>query len=180
MSVGMHYKTAPEDRISLKQKSAYAVGMLVNNLQAAALPAMVVILNLGLGMDVLLVGLIGAIPRIFDAISDPMLGYISDNTRTRWGRRRPFIFTGAILAGIIFAIMWQLPSGYIDILAKNPVKQHQTLSQDGSEADINDAGGVVLSYDGQRQSSTGIVFYGQEILALEDGSGTSTNLKGFP
>ena len=45
MSAAMHYKTAAEDRISLKQKSAYAVGMLVNNLQAAALPAMFVILT---------------------------------------------------------------------------------------------------------------------------------------
>lgn len=112
MSKNIHFETAPEDRISLKQKSAYAVGMLVNNLQAAAMPAMVVILNLGLGMDPVLVGLLGAIPRIFDAISDPMLGYISDNTRTRWGRRRPFIFTGAILAGLIFALMWQLPEGH--------------------------------------------------------------------
>jgi GPH family glycoside/pentoside/hexuronide:cation symporter len=101
MSKAEHYTTAPEDRISLKQKSAYAVGMLVNNLQAAALPAMVVILNLGLGMDVLWVGIIGAIPRIFDAVSDPMLGYISDNTRTRWGRRRPFILVGALVAGLI-------------------------------------------------------------------------------
>ena len=112
MSAVTHYKTAPEDRISLKQKSAYAVGMLVNNLQAAALPAMVVILNLGLGMDPLLVGFLGAIPRIFDAVSDPMLGYISDNTRTRWGRRRPFIFVGALTAGLLFAVMWQLPEGH--------------------------------------------------------------------
>lgn len=112
MSAITHYKTAPEDRISLKQKSAYAVGMLVNNLQAAALPAMVVILNLGLGMDPVLVGLLGAIPRVFDALSDPMLGYISDNTRTRWGRRRPFIFAGALSAGLIFALMWQLPPGH--------------------------------------------------------------------
>lgn len=112
MSEPKHYTTAPEDRISLKQKTAYAVGMFVNNLQAAALPAMVVILNLGLGMDPVLVGIIGAVPRIFDAISDPMMGYISDNTRTRWGRRRPYIFVGAILAGLIFALMWQLPEGH--------------------------------------------------------------------
>jgi GPH family glycoside/pentoside/hexuronide:cation symporter len=112
MSTEKHYKTAPEDRISLKQKMAYAVGMLVNNLQAAAMPAMVVILNLGLGMDPRLVGLIGAIPRIFDAVSDPMLGYISDNTRSRWGRRRPYIFFGALAAGLIFALMWQLPAGH--------------------------------------------------------------------
>jgi GPH family glycoside/pentoside/hexuronide:cation symporter len=86
--------------------------MFVNNLQAAALPAMVVILNLGLGMNPVLVGLIAAIPRAFDAISDPMVGYISDNTRTRWGRRRPYILVGAILSGLVFALMWQLPEGH--------------------------------------------------------------------
>jgi len=107
-----HYATAPEDRISVSQKSAYAIGMLVNNLQAAALPAMIVILNLGLGMDPVLVGIIGFAPRIFDAVSDPMMGYISDNTRSRWGRRRPYIFIGAILAGLVFAAMWQLPAGH--------------------------------------------------------------------
>ncbi len=111
MSAGEHRVTAIEDRISLQQKSAYAVGMFVNNLQAAALPAMVVILNLGLGMNPFLVGLIAAIPRAFDAISDPMVGYISDNTHTRWGRRRPYILVGAILSGLVFALMWQLPGG---------------------------------------------------------------------
>ena len=111
MSKQERHTTAPEDRIPLRQKSAYAVGMFVNNLQAAALPAMVVILNLGLGMDPFLVGLIAFIPRIFDAVSDPVVGYISDNTRTRWGRRRPYILVGAILAGLIFALMWQLPEG---------------------------------------------------------------------
>jgi GPH family glycoside/pentoside/hexuronide:cation symporter len=110
-----HRTTAPEDRIPLLQKLAYAVGMFVNNLQAAALPAMVVILNLGLGMDPVLVGLIGSIPRIFDAITDPMMGYISDNARTRWGRRRPFILVGALSAGLIFALMWQLPAGHSQV-----------------------------------------------------------------
>jgi GPH family glycoside/pentoside/hexuronide:cation symporter len=105
------YSIAAEDRIGLGQKFAYAVGMLVNNLQAAALPAMMVILNLGLGMDPALVGIIGFIPRIFDAVSDPMLGYISDNTRSRWGRRRPYILVGAVLAGLMFAGMWQMPEG---------------------------------------------------------------------
>jgi len=103
---------AGDDRIPLKQKSAYAVGMLVNNLQAAALPAMFVILNLGLGMDPLLVGVLASVPRLFDALTDPMVGYISDNTQTKWGRRRPFIFIGALSSGLIYALMWQLPEGY--------------------------------------------------------------------
>lgn len=89
--------------------------MLANNLQAAALPAIMVILNLGHGMDPRYVGLIGFIPRIFDAISDPIVGYISDNTRSRWGRRRPYIFVGAILAGLVFAGMWQIPTGFSEM-----------------------------------------------------------------
>ena len=103
--------TAPEDRILLAQKLAYASGMLVNNLQAAALPAMMMVLNLGLGLDPRVVGTLGALPRIFDAISDPMMGFISDNTRSRWGRRRPYMFIGAIIAGLVFAGMWQFPKG---------------------------------------------------------------------
>ena len=107
-----HYSTPPEDRISILQKSAYAVGMFVNNLQAAALPALMVILNLGLHIDARWVGVIAFIPRLFDAVSDPMMGYISDNTSSRWGRRRPYIFVGALTAGLIFALMWQFPPGY--------------------------------------------------------------------
>ncbi len=85
--------------------------MFVNNLQAAALPAMGLILVLGFGLSGRMVGLIGSIPRIFDAVSDPLMGYVSDNTRSRWGRRRPYIFVGAVLSGIAFAAMWQLHDG---------------------------------------------------------------------
>ena len=105
-------ETPSADRIPFQQKAAYAVGMLVNNLQAAALPAMMIVLNLGVGLSPILVGIIGFIPRIFDAISDPLMGYISDNTRSRWGRRRPYILFGALIAGLVFALMWQVPTGW--------------------------------------------------------------------
>lgn len=106
-----HYETAPEDRISLPQKIIYGTGAFVNNLLAAAIGGMAIILNLGLGMNPALVGLLGALPRLTDAITDPLMGYISDNTKSKWGRRRPYIFFGAIAAGIIFALLWQLPTG---------------------------------------------------------------------
>lgn len=106
-----HYQTAPEDRIPFHQKLAYGIGAFVNNLLAAAIGGMVIVLNLGLGMNPALVGLLGAIPRLTDAITDPLMGYISDNTRTRWGRRRPYILIGAITVGIVFALLWQLPAG---------------------------------------------------------------------
>jgi GPH family glycoside/pentoside/hexuronide:cation symporter len=107
-----HYETAVEDRLAFMQKFAYGLGMLANNLQAAAIGALPIILNLGLGMDPRLVGYLGSIPRLFDAFVDPVIGHVSDNTRTRWGRRRPLIFVGAILSGIIFALMWQLYPGH--------------------------------------------------------------------
>ena len=106
-----HYETKPEDRISLPHKIIYGFGAFVNNLLAAAIGGMVIVLNLGLGMNPALVGLLGALPRLTDALTDPLMGYISDNTRSRWGRRRPYIFVGAISAGIIFALLWQLPVG---------------------------------------------------------------------
>ena len=106
-----HYETAPEDRISVPQKLIYGLGAFVNNLLAAAIGGMAIVLNLGLGMNPALVGLLGALPRLTDALTDPLMGYISDNTRSRWGRRRPYIFVGAIAAGIIFALLWQLPPG---------------------------------------------------------------------
>ena len=87
------------------------VGAFVNNLLAGAIGGMVIVLNLGLGMNPALVGLLGALPRVTDAITDPLMGYLSDNTRSKWGRRRPYIFCGAIAAGLIFALLWQLPRG---------------------------------------------------------------------
>jgi GPH family glycoside/pentoside/hexuronide:cation symporter len=106
-----HYQTASEDRVPFHLKLVYGLGAFVNNLLAAAAGGMVIVLNLGLGMNPALVGLLGALPRLTDAITDPLMGYISDNTRSRWGRRRPYIFVGAISVGVIFALLWQLPPG---------------------------------------------------------------------
>ena len=106
-----HYETAPEDRISVPQKIIYGLGAFVNNLLAAAIGGMAIVLNLGLGMNPALVGLLGALPRLTDALTDPLMGYLSDQTKSRWGRRRPYIFFGAIASGVIYALLWQLPEG---------------------------------------------------------------------
>ncbi len=111
MSDATHYETAAEDRIPFIKKIIYGLGAFVNNTLAAAIGSMIIVLNLGLGMNPALVGLLGALPRLTDAITDPLMGYISDKTRTRWGRRRPYIFVGAIAVGIIYALLWQLPEG---------------------------------------------------------------------
>ena len=101
--------TAEADRVSFPRMIAYGLGGFTNNLLAAASGGMMLVLNIGYGMNPALVGLLSAIPRFTDAATDPIMGYISDNTRSRWGRRRPYIFVGAILAGLSFAALWQLP-----------------------------------------------------------------------
>lgn len=111
MATDLHYQTPEQDRVPLTEKIIYGIGAFVNNLLAAAIGGMSIVLNLGLGMNPALVGLLGALPRLIDAFTDPLMGYISDQTRSRWGRRRPYIFVGAILASISFALLWQLPEG---------------------------------------------------------------------
>ena len=111
MAAMKHYKTAPEDRISLSHKVIYGFGAFVNNLLAAAIGGMAIVLNLGLGMNPALVGLLGALPRLTDAITDPLMGYISDHTRTRWGRRRPYIFIGRNNCGCGFCLVVAVTQG---------------------------------------------------------------------
>jgi len=105
------YVTAEEDRIPFSRKVAYGLGAFVNNMLAAAIGGMLIILNLGFGVNPALIGLASALPRVTDALTDPLMGFISDNTRSRWGRRRPYIFLGAILSGITYAALWYLPVG---------------------------------------------------------------------
>ncbi|MEM7081639.1 MAG: MFS transporter [Pseudomonadota bacterium] len=107
--MSQEHTTAPADRIPFIQKVLYGAGAFVNNLLAASIGGMMIVLNLGLGMNPALVGLLGMLPRLTDALTDPLMGYISDNTRSRWGRRRPYIFCGAVLVAIVFALLWQLP-----------------------------------------------------------------------
>ena len=110
MSPSSHV-TVAADRIPFQQKLIYGAGAFVNNLLAGAIGGMMIVLNLAYGMNPALVGLLGALPRLADAITDPIMGYVSDNTRSRWGRRRPYIFFGAIIAGVMFMLLWQLPPG---------------------------------------------------------------------
>ncbi|MFA4888887.1 MAG: MFS transporter [Candidatus Omnitrophota bacterium] len=110
-----YHITSSKDRIPIFQKVMYSIGAFANTAQAAFIGQMVIVLNLGLGVNPALVGLVGAIPRIVDAISDPITGYFSDNLRTRWGRRKPVIFFGAITGGICYALMFQLYKGNSEI-----------------------------------------------------------------
>ena len=67
--------------------------------------------NISLGLSAFWLGLILIVPRLWDALSDPIIGHLSDNTRTRWGRRRPYLLLGGLLVAIFFVVMWWIPKG---------------------------------------------------------------------
>ncbi|MBU0934213.1 MAG: MFS transporter [Spirochaetes bacterium] len=63
-----------------------------------------------IGLEPAIAALAIMISKVWDAVSDPLMGIISDNTRTRFGRRRPYILGGGFLVIIAFALLW-LPTG---------------------------------------------------------------------
>nr|WP_320119290.1 MFS transporter [uncultured Marinifilum sp.] len=103
-----HYKTAQEDIVPFGQKMAFGSGHLANQLFPAALGVFMVVLVMSLNMSPVLAGILGALPRLLDALTDPIMGFISDNTKSKWGRRKPYILLGSVITGLAFMVMWQL------------------------------------------------------------------------
>lgn len=85
----------------------WSVGAMAESLIYVCFGSLVqLIFNLGFGLDARLVGWALALPRLVDAVLDPILGHWSDTTHTRWGRRRPFLFAGTIAGAVMVVLMW--------------------------------------------------------------------------
>ena len=97
-------------KVPLVQKIAFGIGMLGNQMFPAALGIFMVVLIQNLGFNPLLYSVIAFVPRLVDAITDPLMGFISDNTKSTWGKRRQYVFIGGIVTGLSFIAMWQLYS----------------------------------------------------------------------
>ena len=94
--------------VSLSEKIAFGFGMLANQMFPAALGVFIIVLVQDLGFAAIMWGILQFAPRLFDAVTDPLMGFISDNTKSKWGRRRQYVFIGGILMGISYVAMWQL------------------------------------------------------------------------
>ena len=101
------------DRIPFLQKICFAAGV---NMDYAATGLMgmlwMPVFNIGYGISPVTLGVIFMIFRGWDAFTDPTMGNISDNTHTRWGRRRPYMFAGAILTALVYPFFWYMPAGW--------------------------------------------------------------------
>lgn len=112
MSTHHRHTTAAKDRVSWNQLIAYGMGGLIPiALFNIAGQLMGLLGNISLGLSAFWLGTIMIFPRLWDAVSDPVMGHITDNTRTRWGRRRPYILIGGIAVALTFVAMWWVPRG---------------------------------------------------------------------
>ena len=97
-----------KNTVPFGQKVAFGVGMLANQMFPAILGIFMVVLVEDLEFSGWMYALIFFFPRIFDAITDPIMGYISDNTKSKYGRRRQYVLIGALIMGFAYIFMWQL------------------------------------------------------------------------
>lgn len=97
-----------KSKLPFGQKIAFGIGMLANQMFPAALGIFMVVLIQDLKFPAWMYAILFFLPRVFDAFSDLIMGFITDNTRSKWGRRRQYVFIGALIMGISFCLMWQI------------------------------------------------------------------------
>ncbi len=100
-------ETAKDQKLKLSTKLGFGVG----DIYGGGAMLLIGIYYLHYLTDVMLIspalaGVAFFISKAWDAVSDPMMGYISDRTRTRFGRRRPYFLAGIVLIFISFFLMW--------------------------------------------------------------------------
>ncbi|MDR2634415.1 MAG: MFS transporter, partial [Clostridiales bacterium] len=93
-------------KISFKERFSFALGDFFGG-GAGSLVTTVYVVYLALnGLSTGLAASIAMIAKIWDAVTDPLMGVLSDNTRTRFGRRRPYIFAGGLMVILSFALLF--------------------------------------------------------------------------
>ena len=110
MATGAEHATAAEDQVPWQQLIAFGLGGLIPiALFNIVLQLVPLVGNISLGISAVWLGAVLVLPRLWEALSDPVVGHLSDRARTRWGRRRPFILIGGIAVALSFVAIWWVP-----------------------------------------------------------------------
>jgi GPH family glycoside/pentoside/hexuronide:cation symporter len=98
---------------SLATKIAFGVGAVATGITETGFNYFLLIFySQVIGLDARLVGLAITVSLVVDAFTDPIIGYWSDNLRSRWGRRHPLIYASAVPVAASFALLWMPPAGW--------------------------------------------------------------------
>jgi len=110
-----HARSATGRRPSFGTKLAYGFGSVAYGVKDAGLKYFLLLFySQVVGLDSRLVSLAILVALVFDAISDPIVGYLSDNFRSKWGRRHPFMYAAAIPVAVSYYFIWAPPQGWSD------------------------------------------------------------------
>jgi len=105
-----------KSKLSTGQKLSWGIGGFAENLSMNVFPTLAYnIFQVGMGISPFVVGLALSASKIVEGITDPIIGNLSDNTRSRWGRRRPWILCGAIIMALIYISIWFIPRSVADL-----------------------------------------------------------------
>ncbi|MFA4843631.1 MAG: MFS transporter [Candidatus Margulisiibacteriota bacterium] len=92
------------------KKLAYSCGALAAAISYQSFATYVIFYYVDvLKLPVYLAGLGMLIFAFWNAVNDPLFGYLSDSTRSRWGRRIPYLAVGAVPFGLAFSALWWAP-----------------------------------------------------------------------
>lgn len=103
--------TPKSQKLSLGTKMAYGAGDMGAGITATLLAfSLLIFLTNVAGLDPALAGRVLLIGKIWDAVNDPLVGVLSDRTRSRWGRRHSWMIFSAIPFGVFFFLQWIVPN----------------------------------------------------------------------
>ncbi|MFK7910920.1 MAG: MFS transporter [Akkermansiaceae bacterium] len=95
------------EKVPLRTKAAWGCGGLADNFMFNILMMLGMLIYVDhFRLSPTLAGFALFVPRFVDAITDPWIGNYSDNFKSKWGRRKPFIFVGVLLSAIILPFLW--------------------------------------------------------------------------
>jgi len=108
-----HDSTSGRPPLTLSSNILYGVGSAAFGVHVTILSSMLMLYyNQVVGLPAAWVGGAIMVTLIFDAICDPLIGEWSDHTRSRWGRRHPFMYASAVPAAIAFYFLFDPPVGW--------------------------------------------------------------------
>ena len=99
------------NKLSFREKYSYGIGALGKDLAYAIVSSYLMIyFTDAIGLNPAFVGVLFLVARMWDAFNDPMMGMVVDNTRSKWGKFRPWILIGTVVNAAVIVFLFKKPN----------------------------------------------------------------------